>query len=95
MILTRPAAARAEITTWARALNALLPGSCQTETALLPAPFWVHLRVEPAHFDWRWRERPALALLGPALALLAWEALARDPLVRLRRVQAESIVNDN
>jgi hypothetical protein len=28
----------------------------------------VHLRVEPAHFDWRWRERPALALL-------AWEAL--------------------
>ncbi len=23
---------------------------------------------EPAHFDWRWRERPALALL-------AWEAL--------------------
>ena len=27
----------------------------------------VHLRVEPAHFDWRWRERPALALL-------AWEA---------------------
>ena len=27
----------------------------------------MHLRVEPAHFDWRWRERPALALL-------AWEA---------------------
>jgi len=27
----------------------------------------VHLRVEPAHFDWRWRERPVLALL-------AWEA---------------------
>jgi hypothetical protein len=24
--------------------------------------------VESAHFDWRWRERPALALL-------AWEAL--------------------
>src|ERR1700680_72687 len=44
----------------------------------------VHLRVEPAHFDWRWRERPALALL-------AWEALARDPLARLRRVQVESI----
>jgi hypothetical protein len=39
----------------------------------------VHLRVEPAHFDWRWRERPALALL-------AWEALARDPLARLRRI---------
>jgi hypothetical protein len=44
----------------------------------------VHLRVEPAHFDWRGRERPALALL-------AWEALARDPLGRLRRTQVESI----
>ena len=44
----------------------------------------VHLRVEPAHFDWRWRERPALALL-------AWEALARDPLARLRRIQVESL----
>ena len=44
----------------------------------------VHLRAEPAHFDWRWRERPALALL-------AWEAMARDPLARLRRIQAESI----
>jgi hypothetical protein len=43
----------------------------------------VHLRVEPAHFDWRWRERPALALL-------AWEALARDPLARLCRIQVES-----
>jgi hypothetical protein len=43
----------------------------------------VHLRVEPAHFDWRWRERPALARL-------AWEALARDPLARLRRIQVES-----
>ena len=27
----------------------------------------VHQRVDRAHFDWRWRERPALALL-------AWEA---------------------
>ena len=43
----------------------------------------VHLRVEPAHFDWRWRERPALALL-------AWEAMARDPLARLRRIKVES-----
>jgi len=43
----------------------------------------VHLRVEPAHFDWHWRERPALALL-------AWEALARDPVARLRRIQVES-----
>jgi hypothetical protein len=54
------------------------------KTALLPAPFLVHLRVEPAHFDSRWRERPALALL-------AWEALARDPLARLCRIQGESI----
>jgi hypothetical protein len=38
------------------------------ETAPLPAPFWCTTRVESAHFDWRSRERPALALL-------AWEAL--------------------
>src|SRR5258707_5968165 len=44
----------------------------------------VHLRVESAHFDWRWRERPVLALL-------AWEAMARDPLARLRRIQVKSI----
>jgi hypothetical protein len=43
----------------------------------------VHLRVEPAHFDWHWRERPALALL-------VWEALVRGPLARLRRIQLES-----
>jgi hypothetical protein len=43
----------------------------------------VHLHVELAHFDWRWRERPALALL-------AWEALARDPLATLCRIQVES-----
>jgi len=41
------------------------------QTALLPAPFWCTKRVEPAHFDWRWRERPALALL-------AWEACSRS-----------------
>ena len=29
---------------------------------------WYATRVESAQFDWRWRERPALALL-------AWEAL--------------------
>src|ERR1700692_4166272 len=44
----------------------------------------VDLGVEPARCEWRWRERPALALL-------AWEALARDPLARLRRIQVESI----
>jgi hypothetical protein len=44
----------------------------------------VHLRVESAHFDWRARGRPALALL-------AWEAMARDPLATLRRIQVESI----
>jgi hypothetical protein len=31
-----------------------------------------------------WRERPALALL-------AWEALARDPLARLRRIQVSQL----
>jgi hypothetical protein len=41
------------------------------ETALLPAPFWCTKRAESAHFDWRWRERPALALL-------AWEACSRS-----------------
>jgi len=43
------------------------PGSCQTENGAVTSAVPVHLRVEPAHFDWRWRERPALALL-------AWEA---------------------
>jgi hypothetical protein len=42
-----------------------------SETALLPAPFWCTKRVESAHFDWHWRERPALALL-------AWEACSRS-----------------
>ena len=41
------------------------------ETALLQAPFWCTKRVESAHFDWRWRERPALALL-------AWETCSRS-----------------
>jgi hypothetical protein len=60
-----------------------IPGE-GAETAPLPAPFWCTIPVEPAHFDWRSRERPALALL-------AWEALSRDPLARLRRIQVESI----
>src|SRR6202790_5862017 len=59
-------------------------GSCQIENGAVASAVPVHLRVEPAHFDWRWRERPVLALL-------AWEALARDPLARLRRIQVESI----
>jgi hypothetical protein len=40
----------------------------QTENGAVTSAVLVHLRVEPAHFDWHWRERPALALL-------AWEAL--------------------
>src|ERR1700704_230340 len=44
------------------------PGWCQTENGAVTSAVLVHLHVEPAHFDWRWRERPALALL-------AWEAL--------------------
>jgi len=67
----------------ARAERAAAGIVTKQKTAPLPAPFLVHLRVESAHFDWRWRERPALALL-------AWEALARDPLARLRRIQVES-----
>jgi hypothetical protein len=54
----------------------------KTENGAVTSAVLVHLRVEPAHFDWRWRERPALALL-------AWEAMARDPLVRLRRIQVQ------
>src|SRR5437899_7071176 len=57
---------------------------CRDRNGAVTSAVLVHLRVEPAHFDWRWRERPALALL-------AWEAMARDPLARLRRIQAESI----
>jgi hypothetical protein len=38
-----------------------------TENGAITSAVLVHLPVEPAHFDWRWRERPALALL-------AWEA---------------------
>ena len=68
----------------ARAERAAAGIVTKQKTAPLPAPFLVHLRVESAHFDWRWRERPALALL-------AWEAMARDPLARLRRIQVVSI----
>ena len=41
---------------------------CPIRNGAVTSAVLVHLRVEPAHFDWRWRERPALALL-------AWEAL--------------------
>ena len=40
--------------------------------------------VEPAHFDWHWRERPALALL-------AWEATIRGPPDKLRHIRMESM----
>src|ERR1700720_281456 len=63
---------------------ALRRAALPTRNGAVTSAVLVHLRVEPAHFDWRWRERPALALL-------AWEAMARDPLARLRRLQAESI----
>jgi hypothetical protein len=52
--------------TWARAERAAA-GSCPIGNGAVTSAVLVHLRVEPAHFDWRWRERPALALL-------AWEA---------------------
>ena len=64
--------------------EANLPGrGWRTENGAVTSAVLVHLRVESAHFDWRWRERPALALL-------AWEALTRDPVKRLRRIQVES-----
>jgi hypothetical protein len=72
--------ARAEIT-HGRAERAA--AGCPIGNGAVTSAVLVHLRVEPAHFDWRWRERPVLALLG-------WEALARDPLSRLRRIQVES-----
>jgi hypothetical protein len=72
-------AARAEITAWERAEGR--DGAKQKRRCYQRRSG--ALRVEPAHFDWRWRERPALALL-------AWEALARDPMARLRRIQVES-----
>src|ERR1700730_17994431 len=56
---------------------------CPNRNGAVTSAVLVHLRVEPAHFDWRWRERPVLALL-------AWGDLARDPLARLRRIQVES-----
>src|SRR6266481_658908 len=41
----------------------------------------VRLRVEPAHFDWRWRERSALALLAgkPWLAMRCRRYAASKP----------------
>ena len=42
----------------------------------------VHQTRGIAHFDWRWRERPALALL-------AWEP-CRDPHTTLRSIGVES-----
>jgi hypothetical protein len=54
------------------------------EPAPLPAPFGCTIPVEPAHFDWRSRERPALALL-------AWEACLAIRWRALRRIQVESI----
>jgi len=47
-------------------------GMCQTENGAVASAVPMHLRVHPPHFDWRWRERPVLALL-------AWEARACDP----------------
>ena len=48
--------------------GALKAGIVPNTNGAVTSAVLVHLRVEPAHFDWRWRERPALALL-------AWEAL--------------------
>ena len=60
-----------------------MPGWRQSGTALLPAPFWCTYAWNRPTSTGGWRERPALALL-------AWEALARDPPARLRRIQVQS-----
>jgi len=42
--------------------------------------------VEPAHFDWRWRERPALALLAwEALLAIRWRGYAASKWSQLER----------
>ena len=53
--------------------------SCQTENGAVTSAVLAHLRVESADFTG--------AGGRPALAGLAWEAMARDPLERLRRIQ--------
>jgi hypothetical protein len=53
--------------------RALKAGMVPNRNGAVTSAVLVHLRVAPAHFGWRWRERPALARL-------AWKALARDPL---------------
>src|SRR5437660_757611 len=46
----------------------------------------VHLRVEPAHFDWRWRERPVLALLAwEAWLAVRWRGYAASKWSQLQR----------
>jgi hypothetical protein len=64
-------------------IEALKAANVPNKNGAVTSAVLVHLRVEPAHFDSRWRERPALTLL-------AWEAFARDPIATLRRIQLES-----
>jgi hypothetical protein len=64
------------------ALKALAPGSCQAENSAVTSAVPTHLRVEPANSIGAGGERPALGLM-------AWEALAHDPLARPGRVQME------
>lgn len=78
-----PAVERPRCVEWAGPLyRFIVICLAKTETALLPAPFWCTSRG-PAHFDWRWRKRPALALL-------AWDTCS---IVRLCRVHRDALIH--
>jgi hypothetical protein len=56
---------------WAFAAWARYGAMALNRNGAVTSAVLVHPRVKPAHFDWRWRERPALALL-------VWEASSRS-----------------
>jgi hypothetical protein len=61
-------------------------GSCPIGNGAVTSAVLVHLRVEPAHFDWRWRERPALALLAwEACFAIRWRGYAASKWSQLER----------
>jgi hypothetical protein len=67
-------------------LGALKAGMVLNRNGAVASAVLVHLGVEPAHFDWRWRERPALALLAwkPWLAI-RWRGYAASKWSKLER----------
>ena len=84
----------------ARALNALLPGSCQTETALLPAPFWcTYAWNRPTSTGaggsdplWLcWRGKPWLAIRWRGYAASKWSQLERQLILGQRLLPIATI----